>query len=212
LPLALLAWLGYQPNVVQSSDVVLAIRIIFALTPAAFSIAAFFIARRFPIDETVHRQILVGIAAHRSGENAVDPLTKQWLAPPGARSVDEDTGWFLDYFSPGELRRVLRRGPNGALRDVLRVAAVALALTVGLALWVANEIAATGGTPGPLAVIAIVAAGFSLTVFVFHLSRIGPALRLRRDGVSQATIRAHLAHINLESAGIEPPPTALVAD
>ncbi|MCX7065094.1 MAG: MFS transporter [Proteobacteria bacterium] len=212
LPLALLAWLGYQPNVPQSPDVVLAIRIIFALTPAAFSIAAFFIARRFPIDETVHRQILIGIAAHRGGENAVDPLTKQWLAPPGARSVDEDTGWFLDYFSTGELKRVLRRGPNGALRDVLRVAALALALTIGLALWVGNEIAATGGTPGPLAVIAIVAAGFSLTVFVFHLSRIGPALRLRRNGVPQATIRAHLAHVNREPDAAQPPQSALVAD
>jgi len=95
---------------------------------------------------------------------------------------------------------------------VLRVAALALALTIGLALWVGNEIAATGGTPGPLAVIAIVAAGFSLTVFVFHLSRIGPALRLRRNGVPQATIRAHLAHVNREPDAAQPPQSALVAD
>ena len=198
LPLALLAWLGYQPNISQSPDVVLAIRIIFALTPAAFSIGAFFIARRFPIDETVHRAILSGIAAHRRGEAAIDPLTKQRLMPPGDRTVDEDTGWFLDYFSVGELKRVIRRGANGALGDVIRVAAFAIALTIGLALWVVHEVASTGGTPGPLAVIAIVAAGFALTVFVFHLSRISPALRLRRDNVSDATIRAHLAHISRE--------------
>jgi len=198
LPLALLAWLGYQPNISQSPDVVLAIRIIFALTPAAFSIGAFFIARRFPIDETVHRAILSGIAAHRRGEAAIDPLTKQRLMPPGDRSVDEDTGWFLDYFSVGELKRVIRRGANGALGDVIRVDAFAIALTIGLALWVVHEVASTGGTPGPLAVIAIVAAGFALTVFVFHLSRISPALRLRRDNVSDATIRAHLAHISRE--------------
>jgi len=212
LPLALLAWLGYQPNVPQSPDVVLAIRIIFALTPAAFSIAAFFIARRFPIDETMHRRILIGIAAHRSGESAVDPLTNQRLAPPGERAVDEDTGWFLDYFSTGELKRVLRRGPNGALRDVLRVAALALSLAIGLALWVANEIASTGGTPGPLAVIAIVVAGFALTVFVFHLSRIGPAMRLRREAIPESTIRAHLAHVNREPDDAAPSRPALVAD
>ncbi len=196
LPLALLAWMGYQPNVAQSPDVVLAIRMIFALTPSAFSIAAFFIARRFPIDETVHRAILSGVEAHRRGEVAIDPLTKQRLMPPGTRTVDEDTGWFLDYFSVGELRRVLRRGVNGALGDVLRVAALTVALAVGLALWVANEVSVSGGAPGPLAVIAIVGAGFALTVFVFHVSRIGPALKLRRAAVSEATIRAHLAHIN----------------
>jgi Na+/melibiose symporter-like transporter len=60
LPLALLAWLGYQPNLPQSAQVLFAIRAVFALTPAAFSIAAFFIAWRFPIDEKVRRAILEG--------------------------------------------------------------------------------------------------------------------------------------------------------
>jgi GPH family glycoside/pentoside/hexuronide:cation symporter len=198
LPLALLAWLGYQPNVAQSESVTLAIRAVFALTPSAFSIAAFFIAWRFPIDETVHRSILAGIEAHRRGENALDPLTGRELAPPNSRAVDEDTGWFLDYFSHGELTRVLRRGARGALVDVLRVAALALAIALGLAYWVALDLASTGGNPGPIAVIAIVVAGFALTVFVFHLSRIRPALRLRTSAISDETIRAHLAHVDAE--------------
>jgi hypothetical protein len=75
----------------------------------------------------------------------------------------------------------------------------AIGLAIGLASWVFHEVSATGGAPGPLAVIAIVTAGFALTVFVFHLSRIRPALRLRREGVSDSTIRAHLAHIEHES-------------
>jgi len=199
LPLALLAWLGYHPNLPQSPEVVLAIRAVFALTPAAFSIAAFFIAWRFPISETVHRAILAGVAAHGRGETAIDPLTNQLLAPPADRDVDEGTSWFLDYFSVGELRRVLSRGAHGALFDVLRVAALSLALTIGLALWVTNELSETGGNPGPLAVIAIVIAGFALTIFVFHISRIGPALRLRREAISDETIRAHLAHVNREN-------------
>ncbi len=199
LPLALLAWLGYQPNLPQSPEVLFAIRAVFALTPSAFSIAAFFIAWRFPISETVHRAILAGVAAHGRGETAIDPLTNQLLAPPADRDVDEGTSWFLDYFSVGELRRVLSRGAHGALFDVLRVAALSLALTIGLALWVTNELSATSGNPGPLAVIAIVIAGFALTIFVFHLSRIGPALRLRREPISEDTIRAHLAHVNGEN-------------
>lgn len=211
LPLALLAWLGYQPNVAQSPQVLLAIRAVFALTPAAFSIAAFFIAWRFPIDEKVHRAILDGVAAHGRGELAVDPLTRQVLAPPTERAVDEETGWFLDYFSHGELRRVLRLGAKRALVDVLRVAALALALAIGLAFWVAGNLEDTGGNPGPFAVIAIVIAGFALTVFVFHLSRIGPALRLRRGEVADETILAHLAHGNGESGTAALPKPARAA-
>jgi GPH family glycoside/pentoside/hexuronide:cation symporter len=209
LPLALLAYLGYQPNVPQSESVVLAIRAVFALTPSVFSIAAFFIAWRFPINEVVHRAILAGVAAHRRGEPALDPLTGRTLAPPQERDVDEETGWFLDYFSRGELKRVVRRGAHGALGDVLRVAALAIAIAIGLGLWVAADLGATGGIPGPLAVIAIVIAGFAVTIFVFHLSRIGPALRLRRAGISMATLDAHLAHTDGErgSGVLSPAPS-----
>jgi hypothetical protein len=87
------------------------------------------------------------------------------------------------------------------------VAVLALGIAVSLAAWVAHEIAVSGGTPGPLAVIAIVAAGFALTVFVFHLSRIGPALALRRRAVPEATIMAHLAHVDGQGAT---PPDAVV--
>ena len=208
LPLALLASLGYQPNVPQSPEVLLAIRVVFALTPSVFSIAAFFIAWRFPINELVHRAILAGIEAHRRGELALDPLTGRTLAPPEERDVDEDTGWFLDYFSAGELRRVLKRGPRGALGDVLRVALLAFVLTIGLALWVNADLEATGGNPGPLAVFAIVIAGFALTIFVFHVSRIGPALRLRSAGIPGATIEAHLVHGNGERGSGELTPAA----
>jgi len=200
LPLALLAWLGYQPNVRQSEDVLLAIRGIFAFAPATFSLIAFFIARRFPIDETAHRAILDAIETHRRGEIARDPLTGQWVAPPAEGEVDEGTGWFLDYFSRGELERVLRRGAGGALGDVLRVAALCLSIAVGLAGYAGYELVRTAADPGPAAVVAIVGAGFALTVFVFHVSRIAPALRLRREPVASELIRAHLAHLAGEHA------------
>jgi hypothetical protein len=191
---------------------VFAIRAVFALTPAAFSIAAFFIAWRFPIDERVHRAILEAISAHGRGESAVDPLTQQLLPPPAGREVDERTSWFLDYFSVGELGRVLARGPEAALSDVLRVAALSLAIAIGLGLWVAQQLADTGGNPGPFAVIGIVVAGFAITVFVFHLSRIAPALELRRSALPPQTIRAHLAHVNGENAAVVEPTRAAAAN
>src|SRR5262249_18398664 len=83
---------------------------------------------------------------------------------------------------------------------VLRVAALSIAIAIGLGFWVAEELEATGGNPGPLAVIGIVIAGFAITVFVFHLSRIGPALRLRTAGLTPEVLRAHLAELE----GAEP--------
>ena len=104
------------------------------------------------------------IAAHGRGETAVDPLTNQLLAPPADRDVDEGTSWFLDYFSVGELRRVLSRGAHGALvRRAARRGALARAHHRPRALGDATSSSATGGNPGPLAVIAIVIAGFALT-------------------------------------------------
>ena len=196
VPLSVLAWLGYTPNQPQSPEVILAIKAIFALTPAVFSVAAFFIAWRFPISEEVHRQILLGVQAHRRGESAIDPLTGEVVMPPGEKQVDERTGWFLDHFSRGELLRVLRHGPQRALADVLRVALASLALSVGVAVWVVYDLAATGGNPGPFAVLAIVTAGFSFTAFAFHLMRVAPALRLRKAAVSDETLRAHLGDAN----------------
>jgi GPH family glycoside/pentoside/hexuronide:cation symporter len=200
IPLAVLASLGYQPNVPQSPEVLLALRAIFAITPPAFSIIAFFFAWRFPINEVVHRKILAGVAAHKRGETAVDPLTLRVVRPPDDRGVDEATGWFLDYFSPGELRRAAERGPAVALRDVIVATAVSAALTMALAAWATDDVIASGGNPGALAVVAIVAASFALMMFAGHLSRVGPALRLRTAGLTPEVLRAHLA----ELGGTEP--------
>ena len=90
----------------------------------------------------------------------------------------------------------MRYGPRRTLFDVIGVAAIALVTMLGLALWVAFDLVANGASPGPLAVIAIVAAGFALTIFVFHLTLLRPALRLRRRPPSPATIVAHLAHVD----------------
>ena len=60
IPIAILGSIGYVPNAVQTPQVVLAIKAIFALTPALCSTLAFFIAWRFAIDEGVHRAILQG--------------------------------------------------------------------------------------------------------------------------------------------------------
>lgn len=192
IPIAILGSIGYVPNAVQSARVVLAIKAIFALTPAFFSTLAFFIAWRFAIDEGVHRAILHGIAQHRRGENAVDPLTGEVLAPPAGRAVGEDDGWFLDYFSQRELTRFLRRGQRSIVRDVWLAAAGAMGVCLGAAVLVASKVTSLEVDPGPIPVLAIVISGFAFAVGVFHLLRVRAAGQLAAGTVPNDVVRAHL--------------------
>jgi len=192
IPIAILGSIGYVPNAVQTPQVVLAIKAIFALTPAFFSTIAFFIAWRFAIDEGMHRAILQGIAQHRRGEKAVDPLTGEALAPPAGRAVDEDTGWFLDHFSQRELTRFVLLGRRSIVRDVWLAAGGAMGLCFGAALLVVTKVTSLEVDPGPIPVLAIVISGFAFAVGVFHLLRVRAARQLAGGSITIAVVRAHL--------------------
>lgn len=192
IPIAVLATLGYVPNAEQTPEVVLAIKAIFALTPALFSALAFVVAWRFPIDERVHARIRLGIEAHARGEVALDPLTGARVLPPRARAVDEDTGWFLDHFSHRELESFLARGGAPLLGRVGAAAAVSLTICLGAAWLVAARVTSLEQDPGALAVIAIVVVGFALAVFLYHLARLWQARRLAGGAVAIGSVAAWL--------------------
>jgi GPH family glycoside/pentoside/hexuronide:cation symporter len=198
IPIAILASKGYVPNAVQSPQVVMAIRIIFALGPATFSTLSFMIARHFPMTERQHREILDGIERHKHGESALDPLTGQVVASPSGRKVDEATGWFLDFFSVGELRRFIAKGPATPVRDVRIAAAAAISVSVLPAIWVAYLIGVSlRRDPSNVSALMIVigglvVSGFAFAVFVFHLMRLEPARRLASGAVSLDIVRIHL--------------------
>ena len=140
----------------------------------------------------MHRAIISGIDAHRRGETAEDPLTGALLEPPRERGVDEKTGWFLDHFSKGELRRYLASGPRPlAVRAGLEVAlAVALlSLGTGIALRSVGDLATE---PGIGTILAVVLAGCGLTATLFHAIRLRAALRLGREPVRSEVVKAHL--------------------
>ena len=191
----MLGALGYSPNVAQSSDVVLAIRGLFSLVPVVFASLSLVIAARFPIDEAVHRAIRVGIARHGRGEPAVDPLTGATLLPTGGREVAEETGWLLDHFSPGELRRALRHGTPVLLRDACLATLAAAGTTVAAVALAVRQLGALSEPPGPVPVVAIVVSGIGLSTTVFHALRIRPALDLRRRPAKPEVLHAHLSGI-----------------
>jgi GPH family glycoside/pentoside/hexuronide:cation symporter len=192
IPIAILAAVGYVPNQEQTPQVLLMIRALMGLLPFAFNVLGLLVLYRYPISEAVHGKIREGIAAHGRGESAVDPLRSRTLPAPAGREIEEETGWFLDHFSPGELRRGLRLGNGRVLRDVFCAAAFSLLACLG-ASWIAfSEILSVHAEPGMVAVVAVVVAGLSLTAFFFHALRLRPARRLARAPIHADTVRSHL--------------------
>jgi GPH family glycoside/pentoside/hexuronide:cation symporter len=199
LPLALMGAAGYDPTMPRLTDqATLAIRGLFALFPIAFHIGGLLILLRYPISRDVHRAIRDGIARHRRGEDAHDPITGRARPPADGRSVDEDTGWFLDNFSLRALRRVVERGPGGIVGDVLAptlAAALLSAAAIGGAL--ALLLHSLSRSPEDqlrqgMAACLVVVAGLAITALLYHLMRIRPARRMAADPVDAETIRAHL--------------------
>jgi GPH family glycoside/pentoside/hexuronide:cation symporter len=198
VPLAVLASLGYEPNVQQSDGVQFAIRAIFALAPAFSALIGLALAFYYPINEDVHRRILDGIAAHRRGERVVDPLTGDELDPPDQRGVDEETGWFLDHFSRRELRLAMAGGST-VRGSVLWFVLVTICFLTGVVTILAT-IQDLETEPGLLAVLEIMATGVALASMVWTGIRIRAALRLRDDPPEVDLIAAHLASLGVARA------------
>jgi GPH family glycoside/pentoside/hexuronide:cation symporter len=74
LALSILGAVGYTPNVEQSEQVQLTLRVLYALVPSLCNIAAFVIALAYPISRTIHKDILAAIEARREGQSVTDPL------------------------------------------------------------------------------------------------------------------------------------------
>ncbi|GBD25869.1 putative symporter YjmB [bacterium HR30] len=192
IPIAILGSIGYVPNQPQTPQVVFAIKAIFALAPAVFAFLAFLIALRFPISEQIHREILQGITRHREGLPAIDPLTGLTLPPPQDREVDEQTGWFLDHFSPRELEHYLAGSPAAAIKSAWRSAMGAVGVGVGSLAFAFTQVRSFEVDPGALPVLAVVASGFCVALAAFHLSRLPAARELARKQLPRHVIEAHL--------------------
>jgi GPH family glycoside/pentoside/hexuronide:cation symporter len=190
VPLAILASVGYQPNVEQTETVQFTIRAIFCLGPASMACVAFCFALFYPITKRKHEAIWVGIAAHEAGETVTDPITGHRLLPPHARGIDENIGWLLDHFSLAELEQLLAQGRQALANRILLLclaSAVAL-LTFGVLLFGEIDILVP---PGLLAVVYVVVGGMALTSMVYHLVR----YRVARTFVipDPATVRTHIS-------------------
>jgi hypothetical protein len=115
------------------------------------------------------------------------------LPPVSDRGIAEETSWYLDHFSRGELSRVLRYGAGRAVTDVVVAASLSFLVALALSGWSVSRITNLTAEPGTLVTLGVVFAGFAVTAFIFHALRLRSALRLRDGSVAPDVIRTHLA-------------------
>jgi GPH family glycoside/pentoside/hexuronide:cation symporter len=192
VPLAVLGSLGYVANQPQDESVVFAIRAIYGLAPASMGVLSLLAFMLFPIDEKAHGQVLEGIERHKRGESAVDPLTGKPVPPPNQRGIDEETGWFLDHFSPRELLRGVESGlASISNRAVLKTVAC-LGGAAAMAMMVQPVLADLSVKPGIWTSLQVVAGGVCLGFVGFHAVRVRAARQLVANPIAATVIRRHL--------------------
>lgn len=193
IPMAILGGVGYVPSAeTQSPDVVLSIRILYALVPATLNAIGLSIMAWYPLSEARHTEIRAAIARHAQGESVVDPITGEPLPPPDRRSVDEETAWLLDSFSITELGRIAEGGARRVRAQILAQAAAWLAVTAALLAGLFATLDSLEREPGPIPSLLVVAAGLTFTAALFHAARLPAAGRLMEQPVAPAILHEHI--------------------
>jgi GPH family glycoside/pentoside/hexuronide:cation symporter len=72
--LSILGAVGYTPNMAQSEEVVLTLRVLYALVPSVCNIVALLIAVAYPISSQSHEAIKWAIGERKAGRPVKDPL------------------------------------------------------------------------------------------------------------------------------------------
>lgn len=189
IPLAILASVGYLPNVPQTEEVQFAISAIFGLGPATTASIALVLGLMYPISRKVHQQIWDGIDKLKNGESAIDPINGHRIPPYSERHEDEEQGWYLDHYTTGELRLVMRRGVNALRRRVLALVTGSVA-TLLLAIWAVSGEVQLDSEPGIMAVLYVVVAGLALSASLFHIIRFRAVGKLSE--MTAATLQDHI--------------------
>ena len=184
-----------MPNEVQSEEVLLTIRLLIGILPAAFNVLAVLVLLRYPLSRQVHASIRNGIAAHNRGESFTDPITGRVIEPASRRLIDDEDGWFLDTFSSGELKRMLVAGPTRVKRDVWRAVLASGLAAVGCIMLAWETTGDLNREPGPSTILAVVGAGLAITALCFHLLRVRPASEIPSRGIDKQRITAHLTDL-----------------
>jgi len=199
LPLAILGIVGYDPAAGGiNENTHLTIRLLYAILPFAFHIVCIVMLFFYPIDAEIHAKIRKGVDLHKKGQAASDPITGQMRMPVDATAVPEDTGWFLDYFSPRELRSILAKGIQGITHHVYLSIflsfVVAVVCSIGVYYLLVGAMTASQVDQAKQAVASalIFFGGLSVAVIAYHCLRVNPAKKMVANPIDKSLIQAHL--------------------
>eukprot|EP00696_Hemimastix_kukwesjijk_P004927 gnl/Hemi2/16295_TR5418_c0_g1_i1.p1 gnl/Hemi2/16295_TR5418_c0_g1~~gnl/Hemi2/16295_TR5418_c0_g1_i1.p1 ORF type:complete len:681 (-),score=196.33 gnl/Hemi2/16295_TR5418_c0_g1_i1:157-2103(-) len=205
IPFAILGTLGYKPNIQQTDEVIFSIRAMMCLIPAICNCISFAAMIMYPITQRVLERIHQGVALHKQGRPALDPIKKKLLPPLKGRICSEQDAWLLDNLSLSELLVFEGNGGSfdGLLCSVVSEAIIWLILAVAifvLALWMVFEWLYEG--------VWLVLVFFVLSILlaggIWHLMRICPALQLQKNPPTRYSIRDHIDWLESEERPGEP--------
>lgn len=74
IALSMLGLVGYVPNVEQTPQVQMTLRILYSLVPSLCNLIAFLIAFTYPISGAIHENIRLAIRERQAGRSVADPL------------------------------------------------------------------------------------------------------------------------------------------
>jgi GPH family glycoside/pentoside/hexuronide:cation symporter len=204
LPLVILGASGYDPSkgvMALPDSAVLAIRCLFSWFPLGFQAIVLMIILKYPINQAVHQKIREGVIFHQQGKEAVDPITGRTVPAHDMGAVPEDTGWFLDYFSPKELKTIMGQGTKGLLTrvkiPVVRYAMVCFGAVI-FTIWLLHDsmsMSQADQIKQGVGTLFIIIAGISLTLTVFHILRIRAAKKMIAQPINANVIQEHLKAI-----------------
>ena len=140
--------------------------------------------------------------------SGVDALQQMGLgaeidALPASRAIDEQTGLFLDYFSPRELARLASGEAGGLVRSVTQKLALSAELTIVFFVSAARGLGSLDTEPGLGPVLSVVGGGFALTGAWFHALRLRRAREMQAAPVAPEIVRMHLAGITSAEARLD---------
>ncbi len=80
--LSVLGWVGYTPNAVQTENVRLTLRTLYALVPSICNLIAIFILLAYPINARLHKKIRTAIENREKGLAVMNPLNPDQVIQP----------------------------------------------------------------------------------------------------------------------------------
>lgn len=75
--LTFLGMMGYEPGIEQSPQVVMSLRVLYALIPSLCNLASLIIVAAYPIDAVLHEKIKKAVGERKSGQSVLDPVDRK---------------------------------------------------------------------------------------------------------------------------------------